>query len=203
MSDTYRVLGSTSRTEIKVKGSRFIGEAFPVGSPKEAKERLSEVQRRERDATHHCMAYRTGPDGDELRFSDDGEPSGTAGKPILRQIDAAGVTNVLVVVTRYYGGTNLGTGGLIRAYGDAARESLIEASIKTITKRTTVRVRFAYPDTSPAMHTIQTFDSEMGAMEYGDETSINLGIRVSQVDAFVEAFENALSGRCSIEVLAD
>ena len=200
MSDTYRVLGSTSRSEIKVKGSRFIGEAIPVGSPQEAKDRLEEIKRREHDATHHCMAYRTGSDGSELRFNDDGEPSGTAGRPILRQIEAADLTNTLVVVTRYYGGTKLGTGGLIRAYGDAAKEALCLATVKTIVQRATIHATFAYDDTSPAIYVINKYDAEIRSTDYGDNTTIELGVKRSLVDDFLSAFENALSGRCVLDV---
>lgn len=200
MSDTYRVLGSTSRAEIKVKGSRFIGEAIPVGSPQEAKDRLDEIKRREHDATHHCMAYRTGPDGVELRFNDDGEPPGTAGRPILRQIEAADLTNTLVVVTRYYGGTKLGTGGLIRAYGDAANEALSLATVKTVVQRATIHATFAYDDTSPAMHVINKYDAEIRSTDYGDNTTIELGVKRSLVNEFLSAFENALSGRGEIDI---
>lgn len=200
MSDTYFVLGSTSRAEIKVKGSRFIGQAIPVGSPQEAKDRLDEIKRRERDATHHSMAYRTGPEGAEFRFSDDGEPSGTAGRPILRQIEAAGFTNTMVVVSRYYGGTKLGTGGLIRAYSGAAKEALSLANVQKVVLRDTVRATFAYADTSPAMHVINKFDAEIRSTEYGEQTTVDVGVKRSQVNDFLTAFENALSGRCVLNV---
>ncbi|GMQ82290.1 MAG: YigZ family protein [Rhodothermia bacterium] len=200
MSDTYCVLGSTSRTEIKVKGSRFIGEAIPVGSPREARDHLNEIKRREHSATHHCMAYRMGPEGAEFRFNDDGEPSGTAGRPILRQIEAADLTNTMVVVTRYYGGKRLGTGGLIRAYGNAASDALSLATVQTVVQRDTVRATFAYNDTSPAMRVINKYDAEIRSTDYGEKTTIDLGVKSSQIDDFLTAFENALGGRCVIDV---
>ena len=128
MSDTYLTIGGYARAEIKIKGSRFIAEAMPVARVEAAEKEIAAVCKREFNATHHCTAYRIGPNGDVFRYNDDGEPSGTAGIPILRQIDGRSLTDTLVVVTRYFGGTKLGTGGLIRAYGDAARQVLETAS---------------------------------------------------------------------------
>lgn len=200
MADSYRVLKSTFLAEIKVKGSRFIARAVPVRSLESVQLALDDIRREDRDATHHCTAYRLGPSGDEFRFNDDGEPSGTAGRPILRQIEGHDLTNTLVVVTRYFGGIKLGTGGLIRAYGDAAREALDHAPVDVIVRRKPISVKFAYADTSPAMHTISRFDAEILNTEYGDETRIELGVRYSDVSGFLEAFENALSGRCQIDI---
>ena len=200
MADTYRVLKSTFRAEIKVKGSRFIARAVPVRSPESVQFALDTIRREDRDARHHCTAYRLGPSGDDFRFNDDGEPSGTAGRPIFRQIEGHDLTNTLVVVTRYFGGTKLGTGGLIRAYSDAAREALDHAPVDVIVRRKPVSVKFAYADTSPAMHTISRFDAEILETEYGEETRIELGVRYSEAPGFIEAFENALSGRCQIDI---
>ncbi|MCK4857045.1 MAG: YigZ family protein, partial [candidate division Zixibacteria bacterium] len=117
-----------SQIEIKVKGSRFIGETCLVASVDEAVARLAVVRKREYQATHHCYAYVTGwPDQVGFKYSDDGEPSGTAGRPIYDVITGHALTNLLVVVTRYFGGTKLGTGGLVRAYSEAARAA-VEAS---------------------------------------------------------------------------
>ena len=136
------------------------------------------------------------------RFNDDGEPSGTAGAPILRQIDARELTHTLVVVTRYYGGTKLGTGGLIRAYGEAAALALDAAPVEQHTRRTRLRLRFAYADTSPAMHTLSRFDTEIVETHYSDETEIVVGVRRSEVEAFRTAFTEALAGRGTVEPLA-
>ncbi len=200
MDDTYRTIAARAQAEIKVKGSRFIAEAFPVASAEAAEARIAEVRKREYNATHHCTAYRVGADGHVFRFNDDGEPSGTAGAPILRQIDSRALTNTLVVVTRYYGGTKLGTGGLVRAYGEAASEVLDRCAVVTRILRTDVRLRFGYDDTSPAMHTIQQFDAEIRATHYTEETEIVVGVRKSETAAFVAAFVDALSGRGAAEV---
>src|SRR5690625_6678228 len=136
--------------ELKIKDSRFIAESFGVEDVDHALSLIETIRRREHSATHHCWAYRI--DADTFRFNDDGEPSGTAGAPILRQIEGRELINTLVVVTRYYGGTKLGTGGLIRAYGDAAAEVLAISRIETRIRRETFDLEFDCADTSAALH---------------------------------------------------
>jgi len=194
-SDTYRTVGDGARAETKVDGSRFIAEAIPVRTREEVDETIEAVRQREHQATHHCTAYRLGQGGDDFHYDDDGEPSGTAGAPILRQIDGRDLTNVLVVVTRYYGGTKLGTGGLMRAYGDAASYALDAAPIATKVIRVPVRLRFSYEDTSPASRVLKQFDVEVRERDYTDVTELTAAVRRSQADAFVQAFTNALGGR--------
>lgn len=203
MSDTFRTLAAPALAEPpKVKGSRFIGEAFPVATEAEAEAQLEAVRRREHAATHHCWALRLGTDGQRFRYSDDGEPSGTAGIPILRQIDARELTDVLVVVTRYFGGTKLGTGGLLRAYGEAAAAVLDAATVEVRIERVPVRLRFAYADTSPAMHALHAFDAEIAEQHYSDETELVVLVRRSQAEALREAFVEALGGRGEVSVEA-
>lgn len=112
------------QAEYRDRGSKFIGYTFPVDSIEAFKEKLAELKKEHPKATHHCFAYRIGPEGDTFRVSDAGEPSGTAGRPILGQIDSKGLTNILVVVVRYFGGTLLGVPGLINAYKTAASLAL-------------------------------------------------------------------------------
>ena len=202
-ADVYRSLARPATAELKIKGSRFLAEAVPVASEDEAAAAIAEVRRREHAATHHCTAYRLGPDGATFRAHDDGEPSGTAGAPILRQIDALGLTNTLVVVTRYYGGTKLGTGGLARAYGEAAAEALAAAPIATHVRRAHVRLRFAYADTSPAMHTLGRFGAEVVETRYGEATELVVAVRRSEAEAFAAAFVEALAGRGEAEIRAE
>ena len=198
MDDSYKVLESTSESEIKIKGSRFIARAFFVQSRDDVDYHLSDIKRIDRDATHHCMAFRLGPEGSVSRVNDDGEPSGTAGKPILRQIEALGVTNALVVVTRYYGGTKLGTGGLVRAYGQASKEALQMASVKTVIQHAAMSIAFDYADTSGAMYVINKYGAKIDETIYGDRTQIRLRVRRSHREQFIHAFEDALSGRGAI-----
>lgn len=195
MEDTFRTIAGRELAETREKGSRFIAEAIPVATPEAAAAEIEAIRRREFAATHHCTAYRLGPDGDDFSFNDAGEPRGTAGPPILRQIDALGLTDTLVVVTRYFGGTKLGTGGLVRAYGDAAAAVLARCRIEEHVIRTPVRVRFRYDDTSPAMHTIHLFDAVIADTVYTDETELVVAVRRSQADAFRAAFVDNLAGR--------
>ena len=195
--DCFRTLANSARADPpKVKGSRFIGDAFPVESADEALERLAEVRKREHVATHHCWAYSLGPTGDIFRYSDDGEPNGSAGLPIYEQIEGSGLTNVLVVVTRYYGGTKLGTGGLVRAYVEAAGLVLDEAPKREIIVRVPVRLSFQFGDTSPAMHTIGKFDTEVAETRYSEHgTEMLLNVRRSDVEPLKASFLEALGGR--------
>jgi len=195
--DRYRTLAAPALAEPpKTKGSRFIGEAFPVRDEAEAMEELEAVRRREHAATHHGWAWRSAPDGADWRFSDDGEPHGTAGLPILREIEGRGLAGVLVVVTRYYGGTKLGSGGLARAYGEAAALVLEEAPKRAVVVRRPVRLRFAFADTSPAMRTVERFGAHVADTRYTAEgTELLVHVRASQAEALAEAFVEALGGR--------
>jgi len=124
--DTYRTISKPSEGNYKEKGSKFIALAFPVDDEIKVKEKLEEVRKKFYDARHHCYAYRLGFDKLTYRVNDDGEPSGTAGKPIFGQFLSNDLTNILVIVVRYFGGTKLGVGGLIKAYKTATAEALKE-----------------------------------------------------------------------------
>lgn len=122
--EKYKTIAASTTSLFKDRGSKFLGYSFPILSIDDVKAKINEVKKEHPKATHHCFAYRIGIDGLSFRASDDGEPSGSAGRPILGQIDSAGFTNVLVVVVRYYGGTMLGVPGLINAYKTATTEAL-------------------------------------------------------------------------------
>lgn len=195
MSDTYRTVEAPGTASLTVDGSRFLAVAAGVTDRDDVEARVRAVREREHKATHHCLAYRLGPEGDPARYDDDGEPSGTAGAPILRRIDGRGLTNTLVVVTRHFGGTELGTGGLARAYGDAADAALDRAAIGERVVRTPVRLRFAYDDTAPAEAVVRRFDAVVQDRDYTAVTTWTVGVRASQVEAFTAAFTDALSDR--------
>lgn len=197
MEDTYRTIATTATAELKVEGSRFIGRAFHAATVSKAEAVIEGVRTDARDATHHCSAYRI--DADTFRYDDDGEPSRTAGPPMLRQIDALGLVQTLVVVTRYYGGTNLGTGGLIRAYGQSAAEALAAASIATRVRKVSVHIRFAYPDTGPVMRVLDQFDAAMVERSYGQETMLQVAVRAGAVPDFRTAFVEATKGAGKIK----
>jgi len=202
VSDTYRTITGRPVAETKVDGSRFLAEARAVESRDEAEGFFEEVRTRERTATHHCTAFRVGRSGGTFHYNDDGEPSGTAGPPILRQIEGQDLTNTAVVVTRYYGGTKLGMGGLARAYGDAARRVLDEALVVENVVRVPIRLRFAYNDTSPARRILDRFDSTILDRDFTSVTELIVGIRESEVDAFTQAFTDAFGGRGNFRVEA-
>lgn len=129
MQLTFKTITGTAYAEFKDRGSKFHGYAFPARSAEEIRQHLQGLKKEHPKAVHHCYAYRLGTDGLQFRANDDGEPSGSAGRPILGQIDSAGLTDVLVVVVRYFGGTLLGVPGLINAYKTAACDSLSQAAV--------------------------------------------------------------------------
>mgnify|MGYP000736302304 FL=1 len=131
-------------TLLKEKGSKFIGFAYPVNSEEEIKQRLEKIYEDHPKATHHCYAFRLGLKGENYRANDDGEPSGSAGLPIFNQLLAHDITNVLVVVVRYYGGIKLGVGGLVKTYKESAKITLDEAEIITKELETTIEISFNY-----------------------------------------------------------
>ena len=142
--DIYYTIEKTATAEFKDRGSRFIGYACPVKNVLDFKERLTEIKKAHPKASHHCFAYRLGLDGNTFRVSDDGEPSGTAGRPILGQIDSKGLVDTLVVVVRYFGGTLLGVPGLINAYKSATEEALKQAVIIEKTVNDIYTIDFDY-----------------------------------------------------------
>ena len=203
-ADTYRTLARAARAEgDKVRGSRFPADAFPVQTEAEAEAALAAVRRREHAARHHCWAWRLGTAADaggpRVRYADDGEPGGTAGAPILRQIEARDLTGVLVVVTRYFGGTKLGTGGLARAYGDAAALVLDAAPVEECVLREALAVRFAYDDTSAVHHALGSFDVEMGEAAYGADTRLAVRVRRSEAEALRARLVEITAGRVGLE----
>jgi len=156
--DYYFTIEKPSVAEFKDRGSRFIGYAFPIESVSDFKERLAEIKKEHPKATHHCFAYRVGLDGNTFRVADDGEPSGSAGRPILGQIDSKQLVNVLVIVVRYFGGTLLGVPGLINAYKNAA--SLCLQVTPAVQKPVVVnyRLQFDYTQLNSVMKLLKQTD---------------------------------------------
>src|ERR1043165_3219137 len=152
--DFYYTIEKEATAEFKDRGSKFIGYAFPVGSVENFKEKLNEVKKLHPKATHHCFAYRLGLDGNTFRVSDDGEPSGSAGRPILGQIDSKELVNVLVVVVRYFGGTLLGVPGLINAYKTTTAVALNEATVIQKPVLVNYQLEFDYTKMNDVMRTL-------------------------------------------------
>jgi uncharacterized YigZ family protein len=188
-------------TELKVKGSRFLGQGFRADDEAACQLKLGAVRRRHHDATHHCWALCTGdPDRPHERWDDDGEPSGTAGVPIMGAIRHAGVQGLLVVVTRWFGGTKLGTGGLVRAYGEAARLALDAAPRREVWRLATLDVEIAFDELGtvesllakqgPAVHTI--------LREFGDGARFHVGVRRSRAEGLRADLVEATRGRARV-----
>jgi uncharacterized YigZ family protein len=178
--DEYTTIRQQAVAETRVSGSRFIAVAVPAGALEEAEKFIAEWKKQHFDATHNCYAYRLGTEGPRWRFNDDGEPSGTAGKPILAAIDNHALTDTLVVVSRYFGGTKLGVGGLMRAYSGVALEALERA--QTVVKHVTESVRVSFPHSliGAVMHVVSKAGARIADTTYDEEVHLLLEIRRSK-----------------------
>lgn len=190
MVDTYLTIASESAGIYREKGSKFLAFAYPVKSIAEIKDHIDHLKKHYYDARHHCYAYRLGADESEFRMNDDGEPSGTAGKPIFGQILSAGITDVLVIVVRYFGGTLLGTSGLIRSYKAASADCLKNASIieKHIQKQAIVK--YPYEQTNEVMRLMNDFDLKPVTQRFMAKCEMEINIRASIYDATLQKFNN-------------
>ncbi|SFF55288.1 IMPACT family protein [Thermoflexibacter ruber] len=184
--DTYFSIKQETQTIYKEKGSKFLAFAFPVQNEQAIKEHLSALRKKYYDATHHCYAYLLGKEKKVFRAKDDGEPNGTAGLPILNQIRSKEITNVLVVVVRYFGGAKLGASGLINAYKTASAEVLAQAEVveKIITQ--TLQIHFDYYLTNEVMKLIKENEAIIEQQTFEDRCKICLRIREKQYDNLVK-----------------
>jgi uncharacterized YigZ family protein len=178
-ADTYQTISSSSRGIYKEKGSKFIALAFPVSSEEDIKIQLAALRKEYHDARHHCYAYCLGYEKTAWRVNDDGEPSGTAGKPIFGQIQSMGLTNILIVVIRYFGGIKLGIPGLINAYRTAAREALGQTSIVVRTVEEIYVVCFEYPLMNDVMKILKEEQADIFRQEFENTCKIRFSIRRS------------------------
>jgi uncharacterized YigZ family protein len=169
-----------------------------VQNPEEAKTQLERVRKEYHDARHHCYAYRIGEEPGDVRFNDDGEPSGTAGKPILGQIQSFHLTNVLIVVIRYFGGVKLGTGGLIQAYKSAARDALANGRIAAMQWTDSLQVHFQYDRINDVMHLIKEEGLQPERQNFGLECSLELKIRKSKSIALQKKLSSLENVNCSV-----
>lgn len=187
--DQYRSIGGVSEGVYKESGSRFLAFAYPVESEEEARALLQEKRKEYYDARHHCLAFRIGYKGDVWRASDDGEPSGSAGKPILGQIDSAGLSDIAVIVVRYFGGVKLGIPGLVRAYKTATADALSKAVIvpKTATQR--FLAEFDYLSMNSVMKVLKDLGLQPQNQNFGESCSLEVAVRLSSVPIFKEKLE--------------
>lgn len=192
VTDAYRSITAPSTGEFKDRGSKFIAYAWPVRSEAEALEHLEGLRKEHFKARHHCFAWRFEPDGSRFRSNDDGEPSGTAGRPILGQIDSLSLTYVMVVVVRYFGGTLLGTSGLINAYREAAAEALRNAEIIECLVKDVYRLDFDYALMPDVMNALKKLELEVLRQSFEDRGQIDIGIRQSETAATLLRFRAQL-----------
>lgn len=199
-TDFYYTIQQRERTSIKVRGSEFIATAIPVTTKDQALKELESLRSEFWDATHNCFAYKIGKEGLEFRTSDDGEPSGSAGKPILFVLHKYDVSDILIVITRYYGGTKLGIGGLARAYSESS-SAVLEACIKIPVYSTKdIKVLCMYEDVDIVQRIINTFAINSDS-EYRDAVEFIARIPESQCEAFMNEIVSATSGRAGAMLL--
>ena len=186
MTDVYRTIANRSEGLYKDKGSKFLAFALPVEGLLEVHQELEQFKKSYFDARHICYAYMLGVEGEQYRANDDGEPSGTAGRPILGQIRSFRLSNVLVVVVRYFGGVLLGTGGLTTAYKTAAAAALSNARILEKTLDAEISLSFEYPYTNEVMNVINECGAQIVNPQYQELCSMSLSIRLSKVEELKE-----------------
>jgi uncharacterized YigZ family protein len=190
IKDTYRTIKAASKGSFRDKGSRFLAFAHPVCSREEIKPILDNYRKEFHDARHHCFGYMIGFDKSIFRSSDDGEPSGTAGKPILGQINSNDLTNILIVVVRYFGGTLLGVSGLINAYRSAAAEVIANSEITECTVMEYYRLKFPYDSMNDIMKIIKDENLPQSEQKFEIECSLETGIRLSKKELILARFRN-------------
>lgn len=182
MADTYKTITEKSSGLYREKGSKFLSFAIPVSSVDDVKRILQDYRKEYFDARHVCYAYMLGPDRTDFRANDDGEPSGTAGKPILGQINSNELTNVLIIVVRYFGGVLLGTGGLITAYKEAASNAIHNSQMVTKIVKTEITIRFDYLIMNDIMSFVKQINAEIEHQSFDNECEIKLLVPKSDTE---------------------
>jgi uncharacterized YigZ family protein len=190
MDDTFRTIQNPSEGLFKDKGSRFIARAFPVESVDQVKEIIASLRKEYHDARHHCYAYRIGPGDTIYRVNDDGEPANSAGKPILGQIQSNNLTNILIVVVRYFGGILLGVGGLINAYRSAAKNSLENSEIVVKTFNCRIKILYPYIAMNDVMRLIRDSKAEIIKQEFGNDCEILIEIRTGVSEGLIKQLKH-------------
>lgn len=185
--DTYYTIAAPAEGLFKDRGSKFVAYAFPVSTEAAVKEKLASLKQAHPKANHHCYAYRLGADKLNFRANDDGEPSGTAGKPILGQIQSRDLTDVLIVVVRYFGGTLLGAGGLINAYRSAAAEAVAQAQVIEKHILFNYKATFRFEHTSEVMKVLKQHDCQVLEQGYEEQGFIRLAVRKNKSEGLESA----------------
>jgi len=195
--DTYRTISQPAHGTFKDRGSKFIGFAFPVTSENEIKGIIADLRAEHAKARHFCWALRFTADRSIFRLNDDGEPSGTAGRPILNTLLSADLTNILIVVVRYFGGTLLGVPGLINAYKTAALESISAAEIIEKTVNDVYRLTFEYAHTNAVMKIVKDENLQISNQRFDNDCSMEISIRKSQLNQILGKFNKVEGLKCT------
>jgi len=188
-SDSYYTIKSAAKGIYKEKGSRFMAYAFPVSDTDEIKTIIEKIRKENHEARHHCFAYLIGSDRTIWRVNDDGEPSGTAGRPILGQINSSGLTNILVVVSRYFGGTLLGVSGLINAYRSAAASAIANSEIEEYTIDSYYEITYPFNSMNDVMKILKEEEIKQSDQSFDLECKIRVSFRASSGERILERFD--------------
>lgn len=181
--DEYKSIAAPSEGLYKESGSRFLSLVYPCSSPEQALEIVADLKKKHHDATHHCYAYRIGIKGDIFRINDDGEPSSTAGRPIYGEILSAGLSDILVVVVRWFGGVKLGVPGLIKAYKTAAKDAISNAQEVVKTATVPMEITFEYPQTDLILKELKKAGAEIVSKSFESECIIRALVPVSRIES--------------------
>jgi len=194
--DSFKTLAASAEGEYRAAGSRFIGLAVPVQNREEAEEHLQSRRKSYFDATHHCYAYRLGTGMEEtFRYADAGEPAGTAGRPIFNVLVGRELTDILLVVTRYFGGVKLGTGGLARAYAETARLTLDQAPVQVSYLTETLEFQIDYEHSHTVNHLLELLQAKVVKSDYRDQIRLAVKVRRSLAERFQTLLIEATNGR--------
>ncbi|WP_026506839.1 YigZ family protein [Butyrivibrio sp. MC2013] len=197
-NSTRRIIVKSGRGEYEEKKSRFIGQAFAISSSSEAEEIIERISKEYWDARHNCYAYVLGERNEITRCSDNGEPSGTAGRPILDVLTTSGLSDALIIVTRYFGGTLLGTGGLVRAYTAAAKASLEDADVAELKIGVILQVTIAYSFLDKIQHSLSQMGLELSNPVYGADVSFDVTVTTDKADELEKTITGITGGRAMI-----
>ncbi len=195
-----KIIKKTGEARVEVKKSKFIGIAAAVDSEESASQLLKEIRKEHSLAKHVCYAYSIGDTNPRMKFSDDGEPGGTAGKPILDVVAGSGVQNIIIIVVRYFGGILLGTGGLVRAYTDAAREALSSAEIITEVKCLSYDLGVQYSDFDSVKYILDNEEGVSTEMEYGEGVTIHALIPEVSAEEIIKKISEKTAGRTLVNL---
>ncbi len=197
--ESIKVITSDGSGEIVEKKSRFIANVFSVGGVSDAEARIAEISKKYWDARHNCYAYVIGENGEQTKCSDNGEPSGTAGKPILEVINGAGITNVLIVVTRYFGGVLLGTGGLVRAYTQAAQAGIAGSGVGELVYAQKLTLTVDYSRVNTIQYLLGQKSIRIQDARYAADVEFDICVKESEVAAVTDE----VVSKCDGQVLID